>query len=106
MNSIIIVVLLQGIIFGGFCAFIAKEKNRDSFGWFLLGFLFSFIALLALIAVPKLEKINTKKFEEKPKPDWYYKPVKRISRKQKAFRLLLILLGISAFLIIAIFLGK
>lgn len=51
-----IVVLIQAFVFGAFSSFIAKEKNRDAAGWFWLGFLFSFIALLALIAVPKLEK--------------------------------------------------
>ena len=61
MNSIALIILLQCFIFGGFCAFIAKEKKRDSFGWFILGFLFSFIALLALIAVPKLEILNNYK---------------------------------------------
>ncbi len=47
------VLIIQGIIFGGFCAFIASQKNRDSGSWFLLGFFFSILAILALIAIPK-----------------------------------------------------
>ncbi len=56
MEMFFIVWLTQGIIFGGFCAFIASQKNRDSGGWFLLGFLFSILAVLALIAIPKIPK--------------------------------------------------
>ena len=47
------VLIIQGIIFGGFCAFIASQKNRDSGSWFFLGFFFSILAVLALIAIPK-----------------------------------------------------
>lgn len=47
------VLIIQGIIFGGFCAFIASQKNRDSGVWFFLGFFFSILAVLALIAIPK-----------------------------------------------------
>ena len=46
--------LLQAIVFGSFSAFVASEKNRNSMGWFLLGFFFSFIALIAVCGVPKL----------------------------------------------------
>lgn len=56
MEFLWIVILVQGIIFGVFCSFIAREKNRDSGGWFLLGFLFSLLAILALIAIPKIDK--------------------------------------------------
>jgi len=55
MVPITLIIIVQGIVFGAFSSFIAKEKNRDEAGWFLFGFLFSFIALLALIAVPKLD---------------------------------------------------
>jgi hypothetical protein len=48
-----IVLFLQGITFGGFCAYIASQKNRDSGSWFFLGLLFSFLAMMALIAIPK-----------------------------------------------------
>ena len=48
--------IIQALVFAGFCSFVAKEKNRDSFSWFLLGLLFSVIAMLALIAVPIIEE--------------------------------------------------
>jgi hypothetical protein len=58
MESFWLIFSLQAIVFGGFCSFVANEKKRDSFSWFFLGFLFSLIALLALIAVPKREEIK------------------------------------------------
>lgn len=63
----IIIYLISGLITGGFSSFIAKEKNRDQFAWFALGFIFSIIALIALIAVPKLEKIIPKNSGSKMK---------------------------------------
>lgn len=54
MDGVIGVLVLQGIVFGGFAGFIAGQKNRDALGWFLLGFLFSLLAILALVAVPSL----------------------------------------------------
>jgi hypothetical protein len=62
MESLWVIILLQAIIFGFFCSFIAKEKKRDSISWFMLGFFFSFIAVLALVAIPKQEQkisVNT-----------------------------------------------
>lgn len=49
-------VLVSGVAFGGTSAFIAANKNRDSLGWFCLGFFFSIFALVAICAVPALEK--------------------------------------------------
>lgn len=45
-------VVFQALVFGGFCSFIGNQKGRSAGNWFVLGFLFSIIALLALIAVP------------------------------------------------------
>jgi hypothetical protein len=56
--EIFLIIFIQGIISGGFCAFIASQKNRDSLGWFFLGFLFSILAILALIAIPKHNDTN------------------------------------------------
>lgn len=58
MSFVLFVLLVQGLIFGFFCAYIASQKNRDGLSWFLLGFLFSLLALLALIAVPVVEQIK------------------------------------------------
>jgi hypothetical protein len=51
-------VILQAFVFGGFCSFIGNQKGRNAGNWFVLGFLFSIIALLALIAVPNEHKDN------------------------------------------------
>lgn len=49
-------VLIQAFIMGAFCAFVAGEKNRSQASWFLLGFLTSVAALLALIALPAIKQ--------------------------------------------------
>jgi hypothetical protein len=46
--------LIQGLAFGGFSAYLAGQKNRDAFGWFLLGFIFSILALIAIAASSSL----------------------------------------------------
>ena len=48
--------LIQGLVVGAFSAFIASQKNRRRLSWFALGFLFSLIALIALVAVPKRDE--------------------------------------------------
>src|SRR5437870_2151424 len=45
---------MQGVVFGLFCAFVAKSKNRNMVGWFYLGFLFSIVALISLVGMPIL----------------------------------------------------
>lgn len=57
-----------GIIFGCFCAFLAKQKNRDTGAWFILGFLFSLIALIAIAVSPIREKKIEAEVHEKPLP--------------------------------------
>jgi len=65
MENNIVLFLAQALIFGGFCAFSAQEKNRNTIGWFALGFLFSVIALLSLIAIPNkyLDNITSNNLE-------------------------------------------
>ena len=52
--TVFLLLLFQGLIFGFFCSYVAREKNRNSAAWFWLGFFFSFIALIALAAVPAI----------------------------------------------------
>src|SRR5262245_20584387 len=47
-------VLIQGVLIGAFCAYVAGQKNRSKASWFFLGFLFSLLALIALAAIPSL----------------------------------------------------
>lgn len=55
MEFIFIALVIQGLVSGFFCSYIAGEKNRNKVGWFWLGFCFSILAVLALIAVPKYD---------------------------------------------------
>lgn len=41
---------------GGFAAFIAREKNREPFGWFILGAIFGIIALISIAGAPSMER--------------------------------------------------
>lgn len=50
---------MEALIVWGICAFIcnqlAKSKNRDVTAWTILGFLFSVIAVVVLLVLPKKE---------------------------------------------------
>ena len=59
MPTLLILLIIQGVVVGLFCSYIANAKGRSGLNWFVLGFLFSILALLALIAVPKLEGERT-----------------------------------------------
>lgn len=52
---IFVFLLIQAVIIGWFCSYVAGQKNRDKGSWFLLGFLFSFLAFIALAAIPAIE---------------------------------------------------
>ena len=54
MEFYLVVSLLYGAVFARFCGWLAGEKNRDVANWAVLGFLFSFIALIALALAPAL----------------------------------------------------
>ena len=55
MEFLLLIFIVQGVIFGFFCGYIAEEKGRSYSNWFALGFCFSILAVFALIAVPKVE---------------------------------------------------
>ena len=46
------------VITGAFCSAVANEKGYNAFWWFILGFLFNFVALIAVVGLPdrKLRK--------------------------------------------------
>jgi hypothetical protein len=58
METILWIILLQALFCGCFCSFVAKEKNRDRAAWFLNGFFFSLIALIAVSGLPSLSALN------------------------------------------------
>jgi hypothetical protein len=55
MIVLFVIFFIQGVVFGGFCSFVAKEKGRNNIDWFILGFLFSLVALIAICGVGKPE---------------------------------------------------
>jgi len=62
MEIIWILIILQAIICGGFCAYISSQKNRSIASWFWLGLLFGIFALIAVAAVPRLSVEERKEF--------------------------------------------
>ncbi|WP_105440070.1 hypothetical protein [Neorhizobium sp. T25_13] len=46
-----LIIFSTGLIFGGACAILAANKNRDPFGWFALGFFFSLVSLIVIAAL-------------------------------------------------------
>lgn len=68
---------LSGIVFGGASAIVAVNKNRDGLGWFVLGFMFSLIALIVICALspnhaPKSNAVKADKV--KPGKDFTSNP--------------------------------
>ena len=53
MELLFTVVFVVALVDGAFASWLASEKGRDGFKWFLLGFFFSPIALLALMGAPQ-----------------------------------------------------
>lgn len=51
-----LIFLMSGIVFGGACAIVATNKNRDGLGWFVLGFLFSLVALIVIASLSPVAK--------------------------------------------------
>jgi len=52
----VLIVLIQGLICGGLCTFVGREKGRDAFSWFLVGFFLGIFGLIAVAGVPSLGK--------------------------------------------------
>ena len=50
-----LIIFATGVVFGGACAILAANKNRDPLGWFALGFFFSIIALIVIAALSPAE---------------------------------------------------
>ncbi|WP_425645898.1 hypothetical protein [Agrobacterium leguminum] len=50
--------IVSGCVFGGGSAIIAANKNRNAFGWFVLGFCFSFVALIVVAGLSPVEQVR------------------------------------------------
>lgn len=53
---ILLMYLISGGVIGIFCSYLADQKGHSGSAWFVLGFLFSFLALLVLIGLPSEER--------------------------------------------------
>jgi len=69
MELILVILFLQSMAFGLFCRYIAGEKKRSKENWFVLGFFFSILALIAIAVVP----VNTRIDHSIPNPDLHVK---------------------------------
>ncbi len=55
--------VVAGFIFGSFAYYVAEEKGLSRWSWFVLGFVFNIVALIAICGVPKF-----------PSPEYMVKP--------------------------------
>lgn len=60
MDYIFFTLLVYALICGSFCAFLANNKGRSGFVWFVLGFFFGIFALIAIAAAGKIEQPTTR----------------------------------------------
>lgn len=58
--EVLLIYLVSGAVFGGACAILAGAKNRNPLGWFVLGFLFSLIALIVIAGMPPVVQTNSR----------------------------------------------
>lgn len=56
--------LLSVVVFGGFCAYVASEKNRSAVAWGILGALFGLIALIAIAGLPSAYRTTPTRRDE------------------------------------------
>ena len=50
---------IYGLICGTLCSIKAKEKNRYTKDWFLLGFVFGVFAFIFLFVLPSIDRAET-----------------------------------------------
>ena len=50
-----ILYIISGVVIGLFTSHLAESKGYSSGAWFVLGFLFSLIALLVMVGMPKAQ---------------------------------------------------
>lgn len=72
--------IVLGLIIGGWTSYLAKFRGRDPRVWFLLGFCFGLLGLLALLVMPDLSNREEDEVEVTVEPivpdaedkQWYY----------------------------------
>ncbi|WP_273725081.1 hypothetical protein [Brucella gallinifaecis] len=55
---IIVIMIVSGAVFGGGSAILAANKNRSAFSWFVLGFFFSFVALIVIAGLSPVPEVR------------------------------------------------
>ena len=73
--------LISGVVIGLFCAYLAVQKEHSGGAWFVLGLLFSFLALLVLIGLPS-EQRPSRVQGGAPRSSTTPEPYRRPSRAQ------------------------
>lgn len=68
-DTIYFVAFGVSLIFSIFTSMVAKHKGYDTSSWGVAGFLFSFIALLAIIGMPTRNRLGVK-IERKANGSW------------------------------------
>ena len=53
---VFVTILVMNLLFAILCAWVAAERGREPFGWFLLGLLLGIIAFIPLAMVPAQER--------------------------------------------------
>jgi drug/metabolite transporter (DMT)-like permease len=52
----VLLVLVAAIVFGSYTAAVAKAKGYDTAAWFIGGFFFWFIPLIAIVGMPVFDQ--------------------------------------------------
>ncbi len=75
-------ILFMGIVMGSITAYYAKQKNKDPFIWFFVGFLFGMLGLLSLFIISNFQAKREAQNQPPPAPKpvapavpqkfWYY----------------------------------
>lgn len=64
---------IYALIFGFLAALAVKEKNRDQFNWFFIGFFLGIFGLIASLIIPKLSTISNSNIAAEFNPNNYEK---------------------------------
>jgi|GEM_PF-2485025 len=81
------IVAISSVVFGGGCAILASNKHRDPFGWFVLGCLFSLVALIVIAALPAIDEAVLREEAERRKNLREHEPSGSDELRQKASEL-------------------
>jgi len=107
--EIIAIVIIVSVFTGIISAVIAKDKNRDQAGWFILGFLFNLIGMISIALLPKLEKklgLNNEKKQITKEEVLETRELKGRIRKKKWIFFLIIMVTLCVLVIMIINMNK